>query len=127
VGRPADAIDLEISIPLLTLASMTLGDAIGFSVLGIIGILTLKKLYTMAGELDNLRTEVAENASAIDSAIALLNGLKTKLDEAIASGNMAEVQALSDELSNKTDSLAAAVTANTPAEDETGSNDVARP
>jgi hypothetical protein len=119
--------DLEISTPLLTLASMTLGDAIGFSILGIIGILTLKKLYTMAGELDNLRAEVAENGSAIDSAITLLNGLKTRLDEAIASNDMSQVQALSEELSAKTDSLAAAITANTPAEGETNGGDGTQP
>jgi hypothetical protein len=106
---------------------MTLTDVIGFSVLTLIGLLTIKKLYTMAGELDNLRAEVAENGSAIDSAITLLNGLKTRLDEAIASGNMAEVQALSNELSNKTDSLAAAVTANTPAEGETNGGDGTQP
>jgi hypothetical protein len=66
--------------------------------------------------IDNLRTEVQENTNATQAAITLLNGLKQRLDEAIASGDMTQVQALSDELSGNTDALAAAVAANTPAD-----------
>jgi len=66
--------------------------------------------------LENLGAEVAESKAVTESAIILLAGLKAKLDEAIASGNMSQVQALSDELSTSTDALAAAVSANTPAE-----------
>lgn len=65
--------------------------------------------------LDNLRDQVARNKSVTDSAIVLLQGLKQKLDDAIASGDPAAVQAVSDSLGTETDSLAAAVTANTPA------------
>jgi hypothetical protein len=68
----------------------------------------------MAGELDDLQREVSENGDAVQSAIALLNGLKARLDEAIASGNMARVAELSAQLGRQTDALAAAVTANTP-------------
>jgi len=74
---------------------------------------------TMAA-LDDLTREVAELTSTTDSAIALIEGLKTRLDDAIATGDMDEVQALSDSLSTQTDRLAAAVAANTPAETEPG-------
>lgn len=70
----------------------------------------------VAGELDLLQQEVAENAQVVDSAVLLLTMLKQKLDDAIASGDMAQVAALAQELSNKTDALATAVAANTPAE-----------
>lgn len=88
---------------------------------GIAGVLLKqnKNIKAMANELDNLTNEVAENTSTVQSAITLLNGLKTKLDEAIASNDMSQVQALSDQLSGNTDALAAAVAANTPAEPPT--------
>jgi hypothetical protein len=76
--------------------------------------LTLTKGDAMAGELDDLQREVAENNDAVQSAITLLQGLKAKLDEAINSGDMTKVAALSAQLSAQTDALAAAVTANTP-------------
>lgn len=68
----------------------------------------------MAGEIQNLEVEVSQNASATQSAIVLLNGLKARLDAAIASGDMSKVKELADQLSSNTDALAAAVTANTP-------------
>jgi hypothetical protein len=64
-------------------------------------------------EILSARVEAIENAG--DAAIALLNGLKAQLDEAIASGDMGAVQGLSDRLAAQTDELAAAVLANTPA------------
>jgi hypothetical protein len=67
------------------------------------------------GELDTLKTEVSETKTVMASAAALLSGLKAKLDEAIASGDPAALQALSDELNTETNALAAAVAANTPA------------
>jgi hypothetical protein len=70
----------------------------------------------VAGELEALRARVEENTQVDQSAILLLNELKKKLDEAIASGNMAEVQALSDSLGASSGQLAAAVAANTPSE-----------
>lgn len=79
----------------------------------------LDKLYGkvnfMAGELDALKAAVAHNTDVEESAIALLQGLKAKLDAAIAAGDPAALQALSDTLGAETDKLAAAVTANTPA------------
>jgi hypothetical protein len=65
--------------------------------------------------IDNLAAEVAENRSVTDSAVALLGNIKAKLDEAIASGDMGQVQALSDELDANNKRLADAVAANTPA------------
>lgn len=68
---------------------------------------------TIMTALEKLIAEVAESKAVTESAIVLLVGLKTKLDECVASGDMSKVQALSEELSNSTDSLAAAVAANT--------------
>lgn len=69
----------------------------------------------MAGELDALEAAVTRNTDVDASAIALLQGLKTKLDEAIASGDPAKLAAFSASLGASTDALAAAVAANTPA------------
>lgn len=66
--------------------------------------------------LDNLKAQVARNKEVSDSAVALLQGLKTKLDEAIASGDPAELQALSDSIGTESQELADAIVANTPAE-----------
>jgi hypothetical protein len=71
---------------------------------------------TMANELDNLTAEVTETKDLQQSAITLLNGLKTKLDEAIANNDMSRVVALRDDLDASNASLAAAITANTPAD-----------
>lgn len=70
----------------------------------------------MAGELDLLTAEVAENSTVVGSAVALLQQLKALLDAAIASGDMTQVAVLAQQLSDQTDALAAAVVANTPAQ-----------
>lgn len=80
----------------------------------LVGVIIICWRKTMAA-LDDLAREVAELTSTTDSAIALIEGLKAKLDDAIATGDMDEVQNLSDSLSAQTDRLAAAVAANTPA------------
>ena len=69
----------------------------------------------MAGELDALKTAVAQNTTVIGSAITLIQGLKQKLDDAIASGDPAALTALSSELGAQDQELSDAVTANTPA------------
>lgn len=69
----------------------------------------------MAGELDALKTAVARVKTVEDSAIALLQGIKAKLDAAIAADDPAALQALSDSLGQDSDALSAAVVANTPA------------
>lgn len=71
-----------------------------------------------------LTAEVERNKTVDGSAIALLNGIQARIqaavDAAIAGGatsaQVAQAQALSDSLKADTDSLAAAVVANTPAE-----------
>lgn len=69
----------------------------------------------MGQELDNLKASVAKAVTVEESAKTLIVGLKTQLDAAIASGNPADLQALSDSLGTESDSLAASITANTPA------------
>jgi hypothetical protein len=66
----------------------------------------------MSAELDRLTTEVEETRGVVDSAIALIQGFKAALDEAIASGNPAALTALSDSLDAKTNELADAIAAN---------------
>jgi len=74
-----------------------------------------RKEARMAGELDQLEADVTGISNAVDASIALMQGLKAKLDEAIASGDMSRVVAVNAELEAKTQALAAAVVANTPA------------
>jgi len=64
--------------------------------------------------LADLAIKVQRNNEVDASAILLLQGIKAALDEAILSGNPAEIQRLSDELGTSTEALAAAVAANTP-------------
>lgn len=85
---------------------------LGFVVL--LGYIRLNTERKIMAAIDDLTREVTESRTAVDSAVSLIEGLKARLDEAIASGDMAQVQTLSDELSNNTDRLAAAVAANTP-------------
>lgn len=68
---------------------------------------------TMAA-FDNLKREIQETKSVNLSVIALLQGLKAKLDEAIASNDPAVLQELADSLELEQQSLASAITANTP-------------
>lgn len=64
--------------------------------------------------LDDLEAKVAANTTVVGSAVTLLTELKTELDAAIASGDPARLQAISDKLGTDTQSLADAVVANTP-------------
>lgn len=68
----------------------------------------------MANELADLQREVTENNDVIDSAVTLIQGIKAKLDEAIASNNPAALAALSTALDTQSKKLADAVAANTP-------------
>ena len=70
-------------------------------------------------DLSALQAEVEQNGEVGASAVALLNGLNQQLQDAIASNDPAALQALSDQLSSQTDTLAAAVTNNTPHADNT--------
>lgn len=82
-----------------------------------------KELMTMDADvqtqLTNLQDRVAREDTVEQSAISLLNNLKTALDTALANSNTSEIvatiQGISDHLGSNTDALAAAVAANTPA------------
>lgn len=74
----------------------------------------LQRMVTkMAGELDTLTAAVARNTTVIGSALVLIQGLKAALDA--AGTDPAKLAALSAQLAEQDDALAAAVTANTPA------------
>lgn len=68
----------------------------------------------MSAQLDTLVTEVAETNTVIDSAITLLQGLKSALDA--AGTDPAKLAELSASLDSKQQELAAAIQANTPAQ-----------
>ena len=71
----------------------------------------------MSAQLEALTAAVAANKDVTDSAVALLSGLHTKLQELIDTGvDPVALQTLADDLSTATQALAAAVVANTPAE-----------
>ncbi len=70
------------------------------------------KVTAMAGELDRLTTEVAENTTVIQSAITLINGLAQQIRD--LSTDPAALNALADTLDAQSNALAEAVTANTP-------------
>lgn len=65
--------------------------------------------------LDDLEAKVTAQETVEDSAITLLQTIKAELDAAIAAGDTARIQALSDKIGSDTQKLADAVTANTPA------------
>jgi hypothetical protein len=73
------------------------------------------RLTTMSAPLDTLIDRVTAIETVGDAAITLLAGLKTQLDEAIASADADALAALSDRLGAQANELAAAITANTPA------------
>jgi predicted alpha/beta hydrolase len=76
------------------------------------------KGFLMAA-IDDLTTQVSAQVTVEQSAITLLNGLKAKLDAAIAAqqagDDSAELKSLSATLGASASGLAAAVVANTPA------------
>lgn len=65
-------------------------------------------------DFTELENEIAEDASAKQSAITLLQNLKTRIDD--AGVDPVKLKELSDSLSAATDGLAQAVVDNTPAE-----------
>lgn len=64
--------------------------------------------------LTDLQAAITENASAIDSATQLMQGLAEQIKTAVASGDDAAVETLAQQLHTKAGELAAAVVANTP-------------
>lgn len=67
----------------------------------------------MSLELDNLTTEVTNATTVEQSAITLIQGLKSSLDA--AGTDPVKLKALSDSLAASDANLAAAIAANTPA------------
>lgn len=72
-----------------------------------------KGITHMSNEVDNLTAQVKANSDVIDSAVTLISGIADRI--AAAGTDPVKLKALSDELKNKDDTLAAAVVANTPA------------
>lgn len=68
----------------------------------------------MSAELDALTAQVEATDNAQQSALVLINGIAARLAE--AGTDPAKLQALTESLKTNSDQLAAAVTANTPAE-----------
>lgn len=71
------------------------------------------KEVIMSTELDALTVQVEQTMNVEQSAITLIQGIAQQLAE--IKEDPAKVQALSDQLKTSADSLAAAITANTPA------------
>lgn len=72
----------------------------------------------LAKELDDLTAAVAQEVTIEQSAITLLNGLKTQLDAAIlaaSNGDPTKLNELSAQIGTSSSALAAAVQANTTA------------
>lgn len=76
--------------------------------------LVITKEGTIMAAIDDLEAKVAAEETVQQSVITLLTELKTELDAALATGDTARLQALSAKIDADTQSLAAAVTANTP-------------
>jgi hypothetical protein len=72
----------------------------------------------MSAKIDELRTIVQEARTVQASAVLLIQGLKTKLDEAVAAGDLEQVASIAADLHTSTAELANAVSANTAAEQE---------
>jgi hypothetical protein len=72
-----------------------------------------RKVSHEMGLLDAITTDVHTNTDVEASAVLLLQGLSSQLSS--VAGDPVAVQALADELSTSSASLAAAVVANTPA------------
>ena len=73
-----------------------------------------RRSRAMSKELDDLTAEVSRSKTVDDSVLALLAGILAKLEA--AGTDPAAIAALTQELRANTDTLAAAVTANTPAD-----------
>ncbi len=72
----------------------------------------------MALDFSRLQAEISENASAIDSAVALISQVADALRD--AAGNQAKVNELADQLDARTNALAAAIVAGTPVATDAG-------
>ncbi len=73
--------------------------------------ITIQKEHLIMADLTQLQTEVANNTTVEESAVALIQGLKAQLDA--AGTDPVALKALSDQLASNDTALAAAVAANT--------------
>lgn len=72
-----------------------------------------REMGRMSAELDALKTQVERNTSVTQSAVTLINGLAEQIED--LKDDPAELTRLAADLKAQGDSLAAAVTQNTPA------------
>lgn len=70
----------------------------------------------MSETIDTLLARVTEIENAGDAIIAILEDVRAQLEEALATGDLAAIQSVSDRLAAQTEELAAAAVAGTPAE-----------
>ncbi len=73
-----------------------------------------QEIQAMSVAWDAIREEVNRNRDVIESAVTLINGLTDRIEEANNDGDPAAIDELVAEIRSSTDSLAAAVAANTP-------------
>lgn len=73
----------------------------------------LKELRTMSAQLDALQAAVTAEDTVIDSAVTLIQGIPALI--AAAGTDPVALKTLTDDITAKSQALAAAVTANTPA------------
>ncbi len=75
----------------------------------------LRRLRHMSAQFDRLVNEVSEMRSATDSVLAVLSDIAQQLRD--SAGDEAKVNELADQLDQMQADIAAAVTANTPAQE----------
>src|SRR5882724_7958323 len=76
-------------------------------------ILLNRKVDAIMATLQDVQNEVTQEDTVIDSAVALIQGLAAQI--AALQPNQAAIDALAADVKAKSDALAAAVAANTPA------------
>ncbi len=74
-----------------------------------------KVIQKMSAQLDRLTKEVSENKDLAASVVALIDGLSQQIRDAV--GNSDALNALADSLDEDQQAIAAAISANTPAEE----------
>lgn len=77
---------------------------------------TDQEVSPMASRLDAIREQVRAHPEVTGAVVLLLERLKERLEQAVASGQMNEVQEVAHELQNDAPSIAEAVVANTSAD-----------
>lgn len=84
-------------------------------IIALLSIIAKEGLMEMAN-LDDIKNEIAAEKTVIDSAVKLIGGLSAQLKAAVAANDMTALQAIIDGMEANKAELAAAVTANTPAD-----------